>query len=167
MSITPKIINLKERNADNVLAEIDKKLKAGEQCKINLLEIVYLPLYGSESGKTTLDLLNTAIKLTPIVTDDKHTKHKLQDLLILLTSTFISDDERNRVWEDNMPILEDNPAIKWLENRGESRGMNKKMIEIAKNLLRRGRNIEEVAEDTGLEISKVAELQTELQAHAG
>ncbi|MCL2197426.1 MAG: hypothetical protein FWB80_00735 [Defluviitaleaceae bacterium] len=44
--------------------------------------------------------------------------------------------------------------------------MNKKMLEIAENLLRRGRNIQEVAEDTGLDISRVAELQEELQDHA-
>jgi hypothetical protein len=166
LTFTPKIINLKERDADKVLAEIDKKLKAGEQDKINLLEVVYLPLYGSDSGKTTFDLLNTAIKLTPIVADDKHTQHKLQDLLILLTSTFISDEERNKIWEVNMPVLENNPAIKWFENMFENRGRNQEKIEIAQNMLRRGRSIQEVSEDTGLSLSRVTELQEELQAHA-
>ncbi|MCL2576774.1 MAG: hypothetical protein FWE27_01810 [Defluviitaleaceae bacterium] len=162
LSFTPKIINLKERDADKVLAEIDKKLKAGEQSKINLLEVVYLPLYGSESGKTTFELLNTAIKLTPIVSENKHTQHKLQDLLILLTSTFISEEEQNRIWEENMPTLENNPAIRMLEERS----MNKKMIEIAKNMLRDGDDVSKVSRNTGLDLSRVAELQTELQAAA-
>ena len=62
-----------------------------------------------------------------------------------------------------MRVLDDSPAVRVLE----SRGRKQEKIEIAKNMLRRGRNIQEVSEDTGLEISKVAELQTELQAQAG
>jgi len=57
ISFNPKIINLKERDADKVLAEIDKKLQVGDYNGINPLEIIYLPLYGSESGKTTAELL--------------------------------------------------------------------------------------------------------------
>ena len=70
MIFTPKIINLKERDADKTLVEIDRKLKAGEN--INELEIIYLPLYDSKGGKTTSELLDIAIKLTPkVVKDDK------------------------------------------------------------------------------------------------
>ncbi|MCL1884727.1 MAG: hypothetical protein FWF81_13370 [Defluviitaleaceae bacterium] len=65
-----------------------------------------------------------------------------------------------------MRILEDNPAVKWLEDRFENQGRSQREIEIARNLLQRGRDIQEVAEDTGLDVSRVAELQTELQAHA-
>jgi len=61
-----------------------------------------------------------------------------------------------------MQILEDNPAIKWLEDRG----MNKKMIEIARNMLRDGDDAPKVSRITGLEMTRVAELQTELQAQA-
>jgi len=61
-----------------------------------------------------------------------------------------------------MRILEDNRAVRVLENRG--RGQEK--IDIAINMLRRGRNIQEVAEDTGLDISRVSELQEGLQAQA-
>ena len=166
LTFTPKIINLKERDADKVLVEIDRKLNAGEHGSINILEIIYLPLYGSESGKTTPELLDTAIKLTPKVSADKHTQHKLQDLLILLTSTFISDEERNKIWEANMRILEDNPAVKWLEDRGRTEGRNQEKIEIAVNMLRDGDDAPKVSRITGLDIAKVAELQAELQAQA-
>ena len=162
INFTPKIIDLSARDADIVLAEIDRKIKAGEQDKINLLEVIYLPLYGSKSGKTTSVLLDTAIKLTPKVVDDKRKQSKLQDLLILLTSTFISDEELNKIWEANMRILEDSPAVRVFGNWGR----NQEKIEIAVNMLRRGRNIQEVAEDTGLDLSRVAELQEELHAHA-
>ena len=61
-----------------------------------------------------------------------------------------------------MRILEDNPAVKWLEDRG----MNKKTLEIAENMLRDGDDAPKVSRITGLDIAKVAELQMELQAHA-
>ena len=166
INFTPKIVVLCERDADKVLAEIDRKLNAGEQTLINPLEIIYLPLYGSESGKTTSDLLDAAIKLTPKVVDDKDKQQKLQDLLILLTVSFISDEEFRKVLESNMRVLEDSTAVRVLGEWGRTEGRNQEKIEIATNMLRRGRNIEEVAEDTGLDVSKVAELQTELQAQA-
>jgi len=103
MTFMPKIINLRERDADKVLAEIEQKLKAGEYSRINELEIIYLPLYGSVSGKSTYDLLDKAIKLTPqVAKDDNQKQHKLQDLLILLTGSFLSDEELNKILEENM-----------------------------------------------------------------
>jgi len=150
-----------------VLKEINKKLKDGKCSEINILEIIYLPLYGSASGKTTSDLLDEAIKLTSKAIGDKHKQHKLQDLLILLTVSFIGSEELNKILEANMKILEDSPVIKFFEDRfltqGLTQGRNQTMIEIATNMLQRGRNIQEVSEDTGLDISKVAELQAELQ----
>jgi hypothetical protein len=163
LNFTPKIIDLSARNADKVLAEIDRKIKDGKLDEINPLEVIYLPLYGSESGKTTPELLDTAIKLTPKVVDDKRKQQKLQDLLILLTSSFISDEELNRIVEDNMRILEDSPAVRVLE----SRGRNQREIEIAINMLRDGDDAPKVSRITGLEMTRVTELQTELQAHAG
>jgi hypothetical protein len=162
LTFTPKIINLKERDADKILAEIDRKLQAKEQGDINPLEVIYLPLYGSESGLTTPELLDKAIKLTPNVVPDKQSEQKLQDLVILLTSTFVSDEELNKILEDNMRILEDNRAVRVLENRG--RGQEK--IDIALNMLRDGDDAPKVSRITGLDLSRVAELQKELQAHA-
>jgi predicted transposase YdaD len=61
-----------------------------------------------------------------------------------------------------MRILEDSPAVRVLGNWGR----NQALVEVAENMLRRGRNIQEVAEDTGLDLSRVSELQEELQAPA-
>ena len=163
ISFKPKIIYLKDRDADAVLAEIDRKIKAGEHESINELEIIYLPLYGSISGKTTPELLDTVIKLTPqVIKDDKNKRQKLYDLLILLTGSFVSDEELNRIMEANMRILEDSPAVRVLENRG----MNQKAIEIAQNMLRRGRSYQEISEDTGLTLERIEELDNELKALA-
>jgi len=161
ITFKPKIINLKERDADSVLAEIDRKLKAGDYSSINLLEIIYLPLYGSESGKTTAELLDTAIKLTPkIVTDDKLKQKKLHDLMTLLASTFIGVEEIKKIWEENMRILDDNPFKIVIENWA----MDKKAIEIAQNMLHAGYDYEDISKMTGLDVDRIAELDSELQA---
>ncbi|MCL2199448.1 MAG: hypothetical protein FWB80_11035 [Defluviitaleaceae bacterium] len=163
INFTPKIIDLSARDADVVLVEIDRKLKAGKKDEINLLEIIYLPLYGSKSGKKTPELFDMAIKLTPQVVEDKNKQQKLQDLLILLTSTFINDADFRKVLEVNMRVLEDSTAVRVIGDWSR----NQTLVEVAKNMLRRGRNIQEVAEDTGLDSSRVAELQEELHAPAG
>jgi len=164
ISFNPKIICLKDRDADIVLTEIDRKIKAGEHDKINELEIIYLPLYGSLSGKTTPELLDTAIKLTPqVIKDDKSKQQKLYDLLILLTGSFVSDDELNKIMEANMRILEDSPAVRVLENRG----MNQKAIKIAQNMLRAGEDYAKIAQFTELSIERIEELaKEELLVHA-
>ena len=161
LTFTPKIINLKDRDADKVLAKIDKKLKAGVQKSINELEIVYLPLYGSKSGKTTSQLLDTAIKLVPkVVEDDKQKRNKLHDLLILLAGSFVTDTELNTILEANMRILEDSPAVRVLEDRGVRKGIE----QTARNMLLDGDDFSKISRITGLDVDRIAELQNELQA---
>ena len=165
ISFTPKIICLKDRDADIVLAEIDKRLKAGEHESINILEIIYLPLYGSKSGKSTPELLDTAIKLTPkVIKNDKSKQQKLYDLLILLTGSFLSDEELNRIMEANMRILEDSPAVRVLEDRGVIRGRNQRDIEIARNMLRAGEDYAKISLFTELTVDRIEEIDRELQA---
>jgi hypothetical protein len=168
MTFTPVIVNLKDRDADKVLIEFDRKLKNGEHGLINLLEIIYLPLYGSLSGKSTPDLLDIAIKLTPqVVNDDKSKQQKLYDLLVLLTSSFVSDEELNKILEANMRILEDSPAVRVLESRGMDKGINKgrlqEKIDIAINMLQGGEDYSKITRFTGLSLDRVTELDKELQ----
>jgi hypothetical protein len=155
LTFKPKIINLKERDADALLAEIEGKLKAGEN--INELKLIFLPLYGSKSGKTTVDLLNKALKLTFEASKDKEKRGKLQSLMILLASTFISEEELFRVWEENHMVLEGkgSRAIKVLTEIGMKKGLE----QTAENLLRRGLSIQEISEDTGLSEARISELQ--------
>jgi len=162
-TFTPKIINLKDRDADKVLAVIDKKLKAGEQKSINELEIIYLPLYGSKSGKTTPQLLDTVIKLVPkVIEDDKQKRNKLHDLLILLTGSFVTDTELNTILEANMRVLEDSPAVRVLEDRGR----NQMVVEIAQNMLEGGEDYSKISRFTGLDVDRIAKLHNEMQAQS-
>ena len=163
MTFKPKIINLKDRDADKALAEIDRRLKAGKHDEINELEIIYLPLYSSASGKTTADLLDLAIKLTPqVVKDDRKKQEKLQDLLILLTGSFVSESELSKVMEANMRILEDTTGFRLIE----ARGMNQKAIEIAQNMLRAGEDYAKIVQFTGLNMERVEELAKEILVNA-
>lgn len=153
---TPKIINLKDRDADTVLAEIKQKLNAGDNDGINPLEVVYLPLYGSKSGKTTSELFDSALKLVPkFAKDDTQKQRKVRDLMILLVGSFLSNEEIIKILEANMVNLENNSAVRVLEDRG--------VMKVARNLLRRGRDVQEISEDTGLAVDKILELQNELK----
>jgi hypothetical protein len=162
ISFTPKIIDLSARDADVSLAEIESKLKAGKQYEINSLEIIYIPLYVSKSGKKTPELLDIVIKLTPQVAKDKKTQQKLQDLLILLTSTFIDDADFRKILEVNMRVLEDSTAVRVIGDIFR----NQTTIEIATNMLRDGDDASKVSRITGLDATRISELQEELQAHA-
>jgi len=160
-TFAPKMINLKERDADKILFEIDKKIKAGERLNINELQLIYLPLYGSESGKTTAELLDTAIKLAPLLAkDDAVKQRKLQDLIILLTSTFVSDEELSKILEANMIRMEDNRAVRVLGNLARKQ----REIEIAINMLRDGDDAPKISRITGLSIERINELQAEMLA---
>jgi len=160
LTFKPKIINLKERDADKELAEIKRKLQTGEY--INELQLVYLPLYGSKSGKTTADLLDAVLKLTPnVAKDNKEKRSKLQSLMILLNSTFMSEEEFYHVLEENRMFLEENRAVRVLTDIGRKQGIEQGIEQTAKNMLRRGRSIQEISEDTGLSEARVIELQDE------
>ena len=133
------------------------------------MHLIYLPLYGSKSGKTTAELLDKAIKLTPLVAKDNVAKkRKLQDLIFLLTSTFVSEDEINKVMEANMINLETNRYVKVLTDIAEKALTDiverRKVAEIATIMLRKGNNMQDISEITGLSIDQVIELQTELQS---
>ena len=120
ITFKPIIINLSNRNADEAVQRISRQIENGE--KVNLLEIIYLPLYNSPSGKTVNELLDKAIKLTPIVAKDKNQKEKLLSLLFLLTAKHISKDEIRKIVEANYMVLEGNPIFEVFEEWGIKKG---------------------------------------------
>ena len=85
---------------------------------------------------------------------------KLQDLLILLTSTFINDVDLNKILEDNMRILEDNRAVRVLEERGSK----KREIAIVINMLQGGEDYAKISKFTGLDLERIEELDNERKA---
>ena len=101
--------------------------------------------------------------MTPkVVKNDKQKQNKMHDLLILLTGSFVSDEELNTILEANMRVLEDSPAVRVLEDRGR---LQEKLI-IAQNMLNDGDDYTKITRITGLTLDRVMELDKELQAQA-
>jgi len=151
-SFNPKIISLKERDAEATIADIEGKLLRGE--KINLLELLYLPLYGS-TDKTEGELLSYAIKTTPKAVYNKHDQRKLFSLLMLLMVTFISKEEFNQALEENAMLLENHPAAEFF---GE-RAIKKTKIETALKMLARGFTTQDIVDVLDVSAEWVEEIQ--------
>lgn len=147
-SFSPKIISLKERDAEATIAEIEGKLSRGE--KINLLELLYLPLYGN-TDKTEGELLDYAVKITPKATYNKHTQEKLTSLMFLLMSTFISKVEIKKVWRDNIMSLENNGFVNVIEEWSKAKS--------ALKMLSDGISIELISKYLEMPIEWVEEIQ--------
>ena len=153
MSFNPIIIVLSERDADETLQKIREKIKNGEP--INKLELIYLPMYTSPSGKNMYTLLSEAIQLTPVIAENKEEKEKLHSLMILLMGKFADEDRFKKVLEENRMILEDNVAVKVIEEMGMEKGKE----EMALSMLKDGLSLEFIAKHAKRSIEWIEALQ--------
>ena len=78
LRFSPIVVNLRERGAEEAIKRINDKLKKGQT--INELELVYLPLYTSKTGKTMAELTGLALELTTKVSQDTTEQDKLKAL---------------------------------------------------------------------------------------
>jgi len=105
----------------------------------------------------------------------------------LLTGTFVTDKELNTILEENMRILEDNPAVRVLEDRGikigiqqgiqkgiqkgiqqgiqrgVQRGIQQRDIQIVINMLQAGEDYSKISLFTGLDSDRIAEIDKQRQ----
>jgi len=152
ITFKPRIIVLSERNGDEAIAKITRQIENGEA--INELELIYLPMYNSPSGKSKTDLLSISLKLSYKAIKNIEIRKKTQDLLILLVSKYLSDEEFKKVWEDNMSILEDNAAVRVFGKLGEER----KTKETAIKMLKEGLSLDIISRIIDMPISWIEEL---------
>ncbi|MCL1997246.1 MAG: hypothetical protein FWG65_00585, partial [Turicibacter sp.] len=165
ISFKPIIVCLKDRDGDAAFADMAEKLEQGEP--INELELVYLPLYGSKSGKTIYELLSSAIKLTAKIPQSPAKVDKLRSLLILQMGKFVNDEEFFRVLEENSMILENNAAVRVLERRGmergvkigEKRGEENGLARAALAMLKEDMDVQKIAQMLSQPIDWVKDLQ--------
>ena len=165
---SPLVINLAERNGDELLAKIKKQLITGG--KINEIELIYLPLYKSVD-KTVVQLFEEVIQLVPKVTDDREKKQKIILLAALLTNKFISGDEYKRLWEEIEMVLEDIKLIKVGRDlareegreEGVREGIKEGKFEIVEKMLKAGLAIEQIIAMSGLSEEEVKEIQNGLK----
>ena len=97
------------------------------------------------------DLLSEAIQLAPAVAEDKEEREKLHSLMILLMGKFADKDRFKKVLEENRMILEDNVAVKALEEMG----MEKAVL----GMLKKGMSLTTIAECIEMPVEWVEELQ--------
>ena len=162
LTFTPRIINLKERDADAALERIEEKLAKGEP--INELLLIYLPLYGSRSGRTVAELLKRALRLTPKVAKDGFELNKLQSLLVLLCGSIVKKEDMTKILEESQMKIEGNSVLEILTERGRTQGIE----QIAQNMLLREDDPSRISEITGLSLERLREIEAGLDVgHAG
>jgi len=134
IKFTPKIIDLSKLDADLVL----QNFKKGKP--VNALELIYLPLYSS-STKTKEELFDSAIKMA----SESKNRDKIFALQTLLMSTYIDKYKLQKILEENMFKLENNPTIDFFMEKGMEKGMEKRSFEIALEMFRDGLGVETIA----------------------
>ena len=187
LTFTPRIINLKGRDADSALNQIEEKLSKGEP--VNELQLIYLPLYSSKSGKTVAELLAQAMKLTPRVAKGVFELNKLQSLLVLLCGSIVKKEDMGKILEENMFKIQGNSFLEILKERtleameqghergleqgleqglekgleqGLERGLEQGVANVAKKMIKRNDDFSLISELTGLSMQKLNELKAEL-----
>ena len=168
LTFKPRIINLKDRDADTALEQMEERLSKGEP--INELQLIYLPLYGSKSGKTVAELLERAIRLAPEAAKEGHELNKLQSLQVLLCGSIVKKDEIYRILEENMIKIEGNAAIEALTEwgikkgieRGIEQGIEQGKVIVAQNMILGNIEINQVSTMTGLSLEKLDAIKAEL-----
>ena len=172
LTFVPRIINLKGRDADTALEQIEEKLSKGEP--INELQLIYLPLYGSKSGKTVAELLAQAMKLTPRVAKGVFELNKLQSLLVLLCGSIVKKEDMGKILEENMIKIRGNTALEILTEwaiedglrqgleQGLEQGEIKGIMNVAKKMIMRNDDFSQISEITGLSLQELNELKIEI-----
>jgi len=148
IAFQPKMVYLKERDADASIKTIEAKLAKGE--KINPLELLYLPLYHS-NNKSERQLLDYAIKTTPKATDGEYEKNKLGSLLLLLMSRFMTRAEIQQVWKENAMTLQGNAFVEIIKEEGKA--------ETALEMLKEGMEHSAIARILKMPLEWVEEIQ--------
>ena len=170
LKFAPILINLSERDADEALQRISDKLEQGEP--INELEIIYLPLYTSKTGKTMAELAGISFELVEKVAEQeekekekKKKKKNLDDLLLLLMARCLTGEEFERIVKRNMVDMEYTDVVKIVGKVYEERGIEKgraeareEKIQVAKELLKSGVEADTVARATKFPMDEVLKL---------
>jgi hypothetical protein len=142
----PWIVNLRERDADELLEKIKEKIRRGEE--INELELVFLPVCGSKE-RSVEQLLEEGIKLAM----ETPSKEKVAALMLMLTNRLVEAEELKRIWEEFKAMT----RLKVLEV-AEEIGMEKGMERVARIALKKEMPLESIQELTGLSRERIATL---------
>ncbi|MCL2016651.1 MAG: hypothetical protein FWG68_10445 [Defluviitaleaceae bacterium] len=159
----PIIICLKDRDADATLQNLQAELKNGELA--NELELIYLPLYNSKSGKTKLDLAISAVNLTSKISQ-KNLQNKLQGMLLMQVVEYLTKEEMKKLLEECAMVLKGKPALEAFKelygDTGREEGKIEEAAEIIIKMLKKGFKVAQISDILEKPIELVQELQNQL-----
>jgi len=152
LTYTPDIILMNEYDGTNIFAELETKIKAGQELQdMDILNLVLLPLM-----KHTLprrELAEKTIKLAQSIPDATK-RNACIAAAFAFGNAYLDDADTTKLLEvlkmSDLGVLLVRDSV-----------INKAK-EIAKKMLQRGMSIDAIAEDTGLDETTIKELQAEL-----
>lgn len=151
-SFAPVIINLEERNGEELLATMQKKEK------INPVELAFLPMYGVKS-KTKEEFAKDALVYAKDLYLNEKISLELLAATVIMSNKFIPLDVLKAIWEE-VSVLQ---VFKHAETIGEEIGEAKKAREIAKEMLKENMSIEQISKMTKLSADEITQVKAELE----
>ena len=140
-------------DGDKTYNEIKAKIRAGEQLtKQDLMSVVFLPLMKSNVHKTKR--MEQAIQLSTEI-NDRNRQLQIQAMLQILADKFIKNRSQLSKIKEMLNMTRLMEMI-----------IEDKTIEIAKNAIKEGADIDFIAKITGLDKTKIKKLKKELQTEA-
>jgi hypothetical protein len=158
----PFIVDLSERNADEVFEGLKQAIEGGKE--INELDLVFLPVCRSETD-TVVGLLEKGVRLAAKLPTNK----KIIGLMLTLTNQLVKSEELKRIWEEFMDysklkviqVAEEIGMEKGMKKgieKGRAEGIEKGKLEDARNFKLMGLPNDKIAQGTGLPIEKIEAL---------
>ncbi len=86
------------RDGGNRLAEIRQIVASGETA--NLMELVFLPLYGREQGGARVDLVEQVIRFEIELRKAQKISDKLLAATLIMSNKLLSKERINELWEE-------------------------------------------------------------------
>jgi hypothetical protein len=158
----PLIVDLSERNADEVFERLRQQIESGKE--INELDLVFLPVCRSETN-TVVELLEKGVQLAAKLPLSK----KIVGLMLTLSNQMVENDELKRIWRkfmdySKLKVLQVAEEVGMEKGRAEGievgmeKGVEKGKLEDARNFKRMGFPLDKIAAGTGLPIEKIESL---------
>ena len=171
----PDVILMNDYDGNAVFSEIEAKIKAGlSLAEVDLLNLAFLPLM--KHSKPRLDLATETIRLAKAIPDSEKREACIASAFAF-ASKYLEEAERQKLLgvigvtelanllTDLANELVEERLAQEMPKRVEqmvAQELPKMMAQTAKNLLKRGFSVNEVSEDTGLDVSIVEKLRLEM-----
>jgi len=160
----PQTINLGERDGDALLHKLKTQLENKES--VNELEVIYLPLYYSKY-KNVAEMLEQVVEMAPKISEFKADNEKIMVLSAVLANKFIDANDFGKIWEAIKVYMDDLLIVKFAKEEakkegkieGRIEGRIEGKIEVALSMLKKGLDIETIAECTNLTVDEVVKIK--------